>query len=378
MPYNTYFDNASTSFPKSSAVGEAMHFFLQSQGGTYGRAAYLRVFESSARVENTRELLAQKMGLTQGNTLFFCQNASMAINTILRGFAWKKKKVLVSPLEHNAVMRVLAWLRSQIGLEWVVMPHYADGSIDMLTLKENILASDFDMMLVNHQSNVNGVIQDLKTIGSWAHSEKLPFFVDASQSFGSTELNVVEAQVDYLAFTGHKALGGPMGTGGFYAKNPHTIQPLIYGGTGSRSNEFEMPECYPDRFEAGTPNVVGLLGLEAALLNPVPTQYLPKDFWNLIQTLEEIEGLHLYKALDKRNQGALFSFTSQQLSTSAIADKLYTNFGIECRASLHCAPLAHQCLGTYPQGSVRIALSPFHQVDDLHYLAHAIKEVLCF
>lgn len=378
MLYNTYFDNASTSFPKSSAVGEAMHFFLQNQGGTYGRAAYKRVFESSARVEHTRDLLAQELGLLQGDHIFFCQNATMAINTILRGFTWRKKKVLISPLEHNALMRPLAFLAKEIGLSWELLPHFSDGSVDVDAMQETVNAVDFDMVLINHQSNVNGCIQDMPKIAAWAHGNKLPLCIDASQSMGSVPIDVVHWQADYLVFTGHKALGGPMGTGGFYAKEPKSLRPLVYGGTGSVSESFEMPDFYPDHFEAGTPNVVGLLGLEAALLNKIEARHSSRDFFNLLQELEKVEGIKLFRAMNPQMQGEVFAFTHNRMSPTRIAEKLYEDFNIECRASLHCSPLAHRTLGTYPQGSVRISLSPFHSAEDLGYLHKAIKEVLCF
>lgn len=365
---NRYFDNASTSYPKPSAVGRAMCLWLEDGGGTYGRAASQRVLQSVQAVERCRDLLCSMIGSPAelSENLFFTHNATHAANTILKGIGLKAgDRVLVSPMEHNAVMRPLEFL----GVKYELLPALEDGSIDTdaLCLLD---VSGVKLVIVNHISNVNGVVQPLAKIGTWCASANLKFMIDASQSIGVEDINVNKNEIDYLVFTGHKALLGPMGTGGFWARNPCSIEPLIYGGTGSNSDSFEMPSHYPDRMEAGTPNVVGIVGLLSAIENR------PKE----LLCRAEIEQFHALISSNTSikvfgDPSRVFSFTHNELSPSEIAGKLYNDYQIEVRSGLHCAPLAHRHLGTFPSGTVRVALSPYHKGEDLEYFATSLKQI---
>lgn len=365
---NTYFDNASTSFPKPVAVGVAMCRWLTEQGGTYGRSASERVLQSVAMVEKCRDLLSAMIGSPSNlsENLFFTPNATHAANTVLKGIGLKKgDRVLVSPMEHNAVMRPLEFL----GVEYEVLPAFADGSIDTEALFL-LDVDDVKLIIINHISNVNGVIQPLEKIGQWCAARRLKLMIDASQSIGAEQIDVEKSNVDYLIFTGHKALLGPMGTGGFWTRDPSSIEPLIHGGTGSNSDSLDMPSHYPDRMEAGTPNVVGIVGLLAAIENRPKTLHSKADLEHLHARISSNTSLKVFGDV-----GRVFSLASNKLPSSQIARILYERYKIEVRSGLHCSPLAHRHLKTFPAGAVRIAISPYHTAQELEYLATSLSQI---
>jgi len=369
---NTYFDNAATSFPKPPEVAAEMTRYLNEVGGSYGRSAHARTVAVSRAVEETRSFLAARIGVTQAAHLFFTHNATHAINLVLKGFPFTHKRVLVSALEHNAVMRPLMRLAAERGLTVATLPSLPDGTVAVERIGE-ALNEAADLVIVNHESNVNGVLQPLAEIKRRIGA--VPLLVDAAQSAGSTPLALEEAGIDMAAFTGHKGLFGPTGTGALYLKEPDRIAPLIEGGTGSNSESFEMPGFLPDKFEAGTPNIAGIFGLRAALLHPPAVRHAAADLCALLDAMERVEGLRVFRAADRERQGELFSFTSDRMDCAAFGRRLHDEFGIETRVGLHCAPAAHRHMGTFPDGTVRIALSPYHDRDDIAYLRDAVKKV---
>ncbi|HUW06839.1 MAG TPA: aminotransferase class V-fold PLP-dependent enzyme [Williamwhitmania sp.] len=365
-----YFDNGATSFPKPPEVGQFIQNYL-AFGGTYGRGGYPRAAESTALVEQLRDKLAVLFGIGQPENIAFSANSTQAINTILQGLDLKGKDILISPLEHNAVTRPLEMIRKTVGTRFHIVSHFSDGLVDIDGLKKQINAR-VGLVVINHQSNVNGLIQPIaeikKAIGT------IPILVDASQSAGHSNIDCDRLGIDYLAFTGHKGLMGPTGIGGFYAQNPETIEPLIFGGTGSNSDSFEMPSNLPDKFQAGTPNMVGTAGLLGALMANVIPQHSHTSFVEMLLNIKSIEGLEVHCADEKEKQGETFSFRYTNENPGDTAYRLFQLFGLEMRSGLHCAPLAHKTLGSFPLGLVRISLSPFHTMDDLDYLTNAIEK----
>lgn len=368
---NLYFDNASTSFPKPPEVAGETVRYLNDIGGTYGRAAYPRIVEATGMVERCRDAVATLMGVGDASKIAFTSGATMAINTVLQGFGLPHgARVLVSPLEHNAVMRPL----TAMGVETVALPAFADGRIDLSKLKDVDL-KDIDLVVINHQSNVNGVVQPLGEICAWAHSRGIRVLADCSQSLPYSALPAEAWGLDYAVFTGHKGLLGPTGTGGFYAREPRSLEPLIYGGTGSRSESYGMPEAWPDCFEAGTPNMAGMAGLLAALENRPEALHAKGDFPDLLRAVAELPGFRVYAALSAEYQGELFSVTHERLGAALLADLLWSSYGIEVRAGLHCAPAAHRFLGSFPGGTVRFAAGPYHTPQDFEALLRALTEI---
>lgn len=365
---NTYFDNSSTSYPKPIEVADAIYHHITAIGGNYGRASYERALKNNTIVEGTRDKMASLIGTDNGDNIFWCQNATMASNIILDSLDLRDKKVLVSPLEHNAVMRPL----EHHGACWSTLPSLSDGMIDVEKL-ENVSLEGVELIIVNHLSNVNGVIQPLEKVAAWA--DKTPLMVDASQSLGHIDIDVTKNNIDYLIFTAHKGLYGVTGLGGYYVRDTARLKPLIYGGTGSSSESYLMPTTYPDRQEAGTPNIIGIVGLDAALGHKPTPQHAHEDTLSLINGVKNIDGMRVFCANDLLCQGELFSFTYNVIDGSDFAYRLQKEYGIECRYGHHCAPLAHKSIGSFDSGTVRISLSPYHTKADMDYLLNAITEI---
>lgn len=341
-------------------------------GGPYGRSAYGRVLDVARVVEETRDLLAQSIGAATGDFIAFSSNATEALNTVLWGLNLHDAHILVSPIEHNAVMRPLWALSQHKNVRFEILPHFPDGTIATEQIPHAI-RPDTALVVVNHQSNVNGVIQPLAEIKNVIGN--IALLVDASQSCGHTELDVEKWGIDYCALTGHKGLLGPTGTGALFLRDHSFVRPFRYGGTGSRSETFEMPDVMPDKFEAGTPNVAGIFGLGEALRHPPSSQHSQDDFLWLIQEVESIPSLEIFRAGSIEHQGPLFSLRHAVASSSDISQTLSSEYQIETRAGLHCAPLAHKTLGTSPQGTVRISVSPYHSREDFEYLVSALREI---
>jgi selenocysteine lyase/cysteine desulfurase len=347
--------------------------YLNEVGGPYGRSAYPRAFEVSRTVEKARDLLAERMEARDAERVVFAPNATQAVNLVLRSLLGRGGRALISPMEHNAVTRPLAAFAARYRACWELMPHFADGRVDPDRI-EGMVTADTVLAVVNHQSNVNGVIQPLAEIKRRLGA--VPLLVDASQSFGSIPLRVDDWDIDFLAFTGHKALLGPTGIGGLYMRNPASLEPLVYGGTGSTSESFDMPDFVPDRFEAGTPNIAGIFGLLAALQEPAACRHSREDFRRLIEDLKSMPSLRVLCADRFEDQGDVVSLLQPGRDPAELGRLLFDNFGIETRIGLHCAPLAHRTLGTFPGGTLRIGVSRYHSADDFTYLTEAVRECL--
>lgn len=365
---NLYFDNAATSFPKPIEVAERINFCLTKISGSYGRTNSGSAMEIAEVFFDTREILANLFKIDRAENIFFTMNATMAMNTILKGIDLKDKHILVSNLEHNCVMRPLEYLRKEFNVQYDFLLSDEDGLIIAEEIPKQ-LKKNTALIIVNHESNVNGVIQDIVSVKRYAGS--VPVLVDGAQSAGQIDLDLKKADIDYFVFTGHKSLLGPTGIGGFYAKNPEKIQALLYGGTGSFSESLDMPDFSPDKFEAGTPNIIGVYGLNAALKAHKKTNY--RDFVDLLSN-----GLSLntdYKILlakNPENRGGLISLYHEKISISKISSYLQNDYDIVTRTGLHCSPVAHKYLKTFPVGTIRISFSPYHNLDDANFLLQAI------
>lgn len=366
---NCYFDNASTSFPKPELVTTFISRYL-SEGGTYGRSATNKNFEVAKCVEECRDALASILGISFPEKLIFASSATEGANVLLKSFPYRHKKVLLDSMSHNAVARPLFYLSEKIGLEIEILPALNDGLIDIKTLAL-IDLSNVDLIIVNHASNVNGIVQDIDSIKKIA--DKVPVLVDASQSVGSVNINVESSGVDYLFFAGHKGLMGPPGIGCYYARDFDNFEPYKHGGTGSNSENLSMPNFLPDRFEAGTPNLLGIYGLRGAIESKITANHSLNDFHNLLKEIKGMSSFQLYAAECIENQIEVFSLTHKTRPVDELAFKLEKEYGILTRSGIHCAPLAHKRLGTFPNGTVRFSLSKFHTTEDIENLIRVLS-----
>lgn len=379
MPQNClhYFDCGTTSWPKSPEVQEVLAHYYQQPIGSYGRSTDPATLRATADIEGLRDRLALLLGGVDASHIVFNSGATESINTILSSLQLEGRTLWLSPLEHNAVMRPLNRLKARYGFNLRIMPAAPDGRIDVERLRMEARPGTA-LAIVNAESNVNGVIQPLQDIAQEVGGELgIPLLLDTAQYLGFSQIPQGVA-FDYIVFSGHKGLLGPTGTGGFYIRHPRSIEPLIVGGNGIHSENYtETPLEMPERFAAGTPNMLGLAALAAAVEHPAAWQTSRQKWKDLFEQIERNPDVRILRSLDIANQGPLFSLTHLSKRADEIANALRYDHQILVRDGLHCAPLAHQALGTLEQGgSVRISFSPYHTSQDLEMLARALNDVL--
>ena len=366
---NLYFDNAATSYPKSDGVLRRVTQYLN-EGGTYGRGAYARCHDATLVVEQARKQIAELFGIKRAQQLVFVDSATTAINVVLFGADYPKRRVAISPLEHHAVTRPLHELKKRLALQIDVLPAHPSRLLNLETLPAN-WGARYDLVIINHASNVNGIVQNLSEVRR-SMGEGL-LLVDASQSAGAVAIDVELDGIDFLAFNGHKSVAGPPGVGGLYLREPNTLRPLVYGGTGSHSAEYEMPPFMPDRFEAGTPNMMGIAGLLGALESPLPYRHTYEDFCAFREHISNLDAYYLvWQGGAELLSTEVLSIVPRNGQVSELTRLLFSDWNIEVRGGMQCAPLAHRFFGTFPSGTVRFSLSPLHSIAELEYVEHAL------
>ncbi len=377
-----YLDNAATSWPKPPEVLKAMADVLEHAGGNPGRSGHHLSIEAMRLMYETREDIVRFFHASDPLRVIFTSNATHAINIALQGLLKPGDHVVTSAMEHNAVMRPLRSLEKR-GLNLDVVPCASDGSLDIEDVAQAI-RSHTRLVVINHASNVVGTILPVAGIASLAHRVGAWLLVDASQTAGAMPINTQAMGIDLLAFTGHKGLQGPPGIGGLIIGDnvdASRIEPLMRGGTGSQSELEEQPEHLPDKFESGTPNIVGIAGLRAALhwlensgIEAIEAR--KKEFYRaLIDGLSGIPGVKLYGPLDPARATAIVSLTIDGKLVSEIGLKLDEEHGILSRVGLHCAPAAHRTIGSFPEGTVRLAPGVFTTMVDIRQTIQAIAKV---
>jgi len=377
-----YFDNAATSWPKPPGVMPAMNCFMQNVGANPGRSGHRLSIEAGRIVYGARESVARLLNADDPLRIVFGHNATEALNLALHGLLRPGDHVVTSSMEHNSVMRPLRALQSR-GVELTVVPCSVEGFLSLADL-EAAIRPNTCMIVLNHASNVVGTLLPVAEVGPIARRHGLLLLVDAAQTAGAYPIDVTSDGIDLLAFTGHKALGGPMGTGGLYIGERvdlSRLRVLKQGGTGSRSELEEQPTFLPDMCESGTPNAMGLAGLAAGVVyvlekgvDAIRTQEVSLTSM-LIEGLQEVSGVSLYGSQDAAHQTATVSFNISGLEPSEVGLRLDETHGIMCRVGLHCAPAAHKTTGTFPRGTVRFGLSHFNTEEEVHEALQAVREI---
>jgi cysteine desulfurase/selenocysteine lyase len=374
-----YLDNAATCWPKPPAVVEAMAHFLNEIGANPGRSGHRRSVEAGRVVYQAREALAALFGLADPLRLVFTPNATYALNLALRGLLRPGDHVITSSMEHNAVMRPLRAVEQE-GVDLSVVQCSYEGTLEIENVRR-ALRPETKLMVLNHASNVCGTLLPVADVGRIARQAGLLLLVDAAQTAGAVPIDVGEMDVDLLAFTGHKGLLGPTGTGGLVIGDRvplERFEPLVRGGTGSRSEHETQPDFLPDRFESGTLNAVGLAGLLAGVryVTTAGVEAIRAQELELTQRLrgglQTIPGVTVYGPGDTSQQVAVVSFNLAGRTTSQVAQHLDEVHDIACRPGLHCAPAAHRTLGTFPGGTVRLSLGPFNSTVEVDQAIQAI------
>lgn len=377
-----YMDNGATSFPKAPGVGDAIKNYIENVGVNVGRGAYSDAFDAQRIVLECRDLIKSLADAPETDEVIFTQNITQSINTVIKGLLNADDHVLISSMEHNAIMRPLHALKD-IGVTYDMVPCRPDGTL-ILESVETLITPQTKAIIMTHASNVSGTILDLESIGKIASAHHLYFIIDAAQTFGAIPLSKKTLNADVFCFTGHKALLGPQGMGGFILspKVANEIRPLIEGGTGSLSDTIVQPTFLPDKFESGTPNLPGIYGLHAALkyIESIGVGTIHQHevlcteaFLNQLKQISEAKVVGLPGT---ENRTAVVSLDFYPLDNAEIAFQLDKKFGIQTRVGMHCAPMAHQTLQSYPQGTIRFSFSSFTQLEEIEYAINAIRSVL--
>ena len=380
-----YLDNGSTTFPKPRAVAEAMYRYLTESGSNVGRGNYGRAYAVEEQVYETRELLC---GLFHGGdcrNVIFTKNVTESLNVLLKGLLRPGDHVLVSSMEHNAVMRPLTQLTRQ-GVSFSRIPCAPDGSL-LLDAMEGLLQENTRAVVMTHASNVCGTVLPIGEVGAFCRRRGLLFLVDGAQTAGVLPIDMETMHIDALAFTGHKGLLGPQGTGGFVLgeRMVPQLEPLLSGGTGSLSHTEEVPAFLPDRFEPGTLNLPGILGLRAGLLwlKETGLDGILRHELNLTERflcgLAPLEASGQVRILGRRGREGRTGVVSLQTLTQDLAQaafRLDRDYGIMTRVGLHCAPSAHRTLGTFPTGTIRFSFGWWNTEEDVAAALAALTEIL--
>ncbi len=376
-----YLDNAATAWPRPEAVFSAMKNYMEEIGGSPGRSGHRLSIEAARIVYNCRERLSRILGADDPLRIVFTKNATEALNLSITGLLRPGDHVIASGMEHNSVMRPLRAFESS-GVEISIVKCSPGGELDPGDVEKEVRGNTRAVYLT-HASNVTGGIMPVEEVGKIADDRGLVFCVDAAQTAGALEIDVNKMRIKLLAFTGHKSLLGPQGTGGLYLHESleGKVKPLLRGGTGSSSESEEQPGFMPDIFEAGTLNTVGIAGLEAgaAYLLERGVESVRSHETGLIERFlekaAEIEGVKLYGSCDHHKMMPVISFNIEGMSPSDLSLKLDEEYGILSRPGLQCSPSAHRTIGTYPQGTVRISFGLFSSMDHVERAIEAIGEI---
>ena len=381
-----YLDQASTSFPKAPGVAQAMMDYLTMNGVNVNRGCYSSAYSAEEVIYETRQLLAELFHFSKCKNVIFTPNVTTSLNFILKGFLKPGDHILVSAMEHNAVMRPVVQLASS-GISFDRIPCRTDGSM-ILEKVEELIRPETKAIVTLHASNVCGTRMPLDALGEICQRHQLYFVVDSAQTAGIVPINMDKMHIDALAFTGHKGLRGPQGTGGFLVSQElaEQMEPLISGGTGSVSHTEEIPDFMPDRFESGTPNLPGIYGLHEALLY-LKTHSLQaineKELSLTGYFLEQLQALddtgrhiRIIGKKDLTDRNAVVSIQTPEIDMSQVAWQLDNEYGVMTRVGLHCAPNAHKTLGTYPAVTIRFSFGPENTKNELDFAIQGLKKIL--
>jgi len=378
-----YLDNAATSWPKPPEVVQAMADFLERAGGNPGRSGHRLSIEAGRIVYATREAVAALFHARDPLRIVFTLNATQAINTALRGLLRPGELAVTTGMEHNALMRPLRALERE-GVRVRVIPCGRDGSLD-LGEAARLIEPGTRLVAATHASNVTGGLLPVAELAEAARRAGALFLLDAAQTAALVPIDLPALGVDLLAFTGHKGLQGPPGTGGLILGervDPAGLPPLLRGGTGSHSEFEEQPAELPDRYESGTPNGPGLAGLGAGVrfvlrrgLEAIRAhERLVAE--RLTAGLSAIAGVSVQGPADPARRTGVVSFTVAGRRVSEIGLRLDEECGILCRVGLHCAPAAHRSLGTFPEGTVRLSPGLFTGLEDVPAVVEGVRRVV--
>ena len=379
---NVYLDNASTSFPKPKTVSDSIYNYLTNIGGNPGRSNHSNALESNRYLFLARETIANFFNFNKIENVIFTNNITSSLNTLVNGILKPGDHVITSSMEHNSVIRPLYNLKETIGIDLEIVSAKSNGIIDIDSISKAI-KNNTKLVIITHASNITGSIQPIQKIGELCKKHNIFFILDSAQSAGVLEVDFKELNLNALAFTGHKSLLGPQGIGGFIIddKLNEICNPYILGGTGSLSHSLLQPDFLPDKFESGTLNIPGIIGLYEGI------KFIEKEGLNtiyehnaylrsyLINEISNMNNFTIHGDLNPSNGTSCISITNSKLDVSELSFILDSDYGISNRSGLHCAPLAHKTIGTYPNGTVRLSLGYFNTLEEIKYTVDSLNKI---
>lgn len=378
-----YADHAATTFPRPPEIVDAISAYLLEIGCSPGRGGYRRALEAARLVFEARLSLAELFNVPRAEQIIFTPSVTYALNLLLKGILQPGDHALISSMEHNAVVRPLSRLNRERGVLVEMLACNQDGTLDPLQVKK-ALRRDTRLVVLTHASNVTGTLLPVYEVGELLAGSDVFYAIDAAQTAGSEQIDFQELRCDYLAFTGHKGLLGPPGIGGLCLSERAAEQtaPLIEGGTGSRSEEEEQPPFLPDKFESGTQNVPGVAGLAAGvrLINAAGPKELGRRkrelTAGLLDGLATLPGVTVYGTRRPEKMTATVSLNIDGFDSGDLSFMLEQCFSIMTRSGLHCAPLAHRTIGTFPKGTLRFSFGFGNTLADVHHILAALREIM--
>jgi cysteine desulfurase family protein len=377
---DVYLDNAATTYPKPEQVYLAMDRFAREVGGNPGRSGHRLSLEAGREVLKAREAVASLLGVADSSRVIFTKNVTEALNLVIRGVLGNGGHAVITSLEHNSVWRPLVALSNQEKASYTVVRCSPDGYLEPNHVRE-ALRPETRLIACTHASNVLGALLPLEDIAEIASERGVPLLVDAAQTAGRYPLQPEEMGIQYLAFTGHKELFGPQGTGGLYIAPGWELEPLTYGGTGSRSESPVQPDFLPDRYESGTLNALGLAGLRAGVEFVTATgigeirRHEEKLTMRLLDGLLRLAGITFYGPRKWEHRIGIVLFNIEGMDSSEVASRLDVAYDIYVRSGLHCSPLAHRTAGTLKSGAVRASFSYLNTAEEVDFLLQALAEI---
>lgn len=377
-----YLDNAATTFPKPAPVVEAMKHYISCVGSNVSRGSYSSAFDAGNIVYETREMLADLFHDNEPERICFTRNVTESLNLVLKGMLKPEDHVLVSSMEHNAVMRPLHRLMEQ-NITFSRIPCTKEGYL-ITDLMEEAWQENTKAVVITHASNVSGSVMNLEAVADFCQQKGVSLIIDAAQTAGVLPIDVQRLLPEAVCFTGHKGLYGPQGMGGAWISKrlASTLKPLIEGGTGSLSDEEIQPEYLPDKFEAGTLNMPGIYGLNAALhwikergIEEIHDHEM-KLTRQFLEKIESLKKISVVGPMTLENRTAVVSIKTSTMDLGQLAHRLAKDYGIATRSGMHCAPHAHKTLQSFPEGTVRFSFGYFNTEEEIEKTIKALKEIV--
>ncbi len=376
-----YLDNGATSYPKAPGVAESISDYILNVGTNVGRGAYDLSYKAQNTVYETRELICELFNFNKPENVIFTKNVTESMNVLIKGLLNEGDHVIVSSMEHNAVMRPLNSFENKI--EYTRIQCNESGELKAEDVADSIKPNT-KAIIMTHASNVCGTILDLEKVGEICKKNNIFFIIDGAQTAGCSDVDIQKLNADAIGFTGHKSLLGPQGIGGFIvnSKIAKEMNTFIEGGTGSLSDTERQPDYMPDKFESGTLNIPGIYGLNASLkylLNYGIKNIKEKEDYLLDKFLEGLLNMKKIRLVGKKTSDGRTGILSIDFindDNGLVAHELSKKYGIMTRSGLHCAPSAHKTLGTFPNGTVRFSLSHFTTLEEIEYSIDCINNIV--